>query len=243
MVNHVNTVFDEKFGSIRTAVVDGEILVSARDVALALGYKRPDNAVKRHCKNVTKIRDPVSGRNINMIPESDIYRLVMYSKLPNALRFQYWIVEVVIPSLRKYGVYMLPHTIEELQNNPEYLSIILDELEESRGKVALADAVTASIDSIAIRHFAKLFHEQLGMGGNTVFRWLRDHGYIEKKHNYPTQMAMKLGVLEIAMIKYFTIFGILEVYLQIRITSKGIPYFFNKIKASHEYELALEEVV
>ena len=85
----------------------------ANDVASALGYAVPKKAVIDHCKyaEIFKGTDSVpltdSPRGISIIPESDVYRLIMRSNLPNAERFQDWVVEEVLPSIRKTGSYSM----------------------------------------------------------------------------------------------------------------------------------------
>lgn len=95
-----------KFGEIRTAVnEDGKPLFRANDVAIALGYKRSADAVTAHCKGVCVLPTPTENQHgavvmqpTKYITESDVYRLVMRSKLPDAERFQDWVVEEVLPS-------------------------------------------------------------------------------------------------------------------------------------------------
>ena len=101
----------EEFGSVRVVMHDGEPWFVARDVAVALGYADPADAVQRHCKKVNDSNMGVSPLvpSPKIIPESDVYRLVMRSNLPNAEKFQDWVVEEVLPSIRKTGGYaMLP---------------------------------------------------------------------------------------------------------------------------------------
>jgi prophage antirepressor-like protein len=74
----------------------------ARDVADALGYSKPENAVARHCKAATTTPKQ-GGGFMTIIPERDLYRLVMKSKLPAAERFEEWVVGQVLPSIRKAG--------------------------------------------------------------------------------------------------------------------------------------------
>ena len=100
----------EKFGSLRVVRRDqGEPWFVASDVAKALGYEKPNNAVNDHCKKVNKFSYPNSGQlqPYNIIPESDVYRLVMRSNLPGAVEFQDWVCEEVIPSIRKTGGYLM----------------------------------------------------------------------------------------------------------------------------------------
>lgn len=74
----------------------------ARDVADALGYSKPENAVARHCKAATTTPKQ-GGGFMTIIPERDLYRLVMKSKLPAAERFEEWVVGQVLPNIRKNG--------------------------------------------------------------------------------------------------------------------------------------------
>lgn len=100
---------NEQFGTVRTIEEDGKILFCAKDVAIALGYKDAINAIKQHCRGVVKhhLIDSL-GRNqeTNFIPEGDIYRLVIGSALPGAEKFEIWIFDEVLPSIRKTGGYI-----------------------------------------------------------------------------------------------------------------------------------------
>lgn len=99
-----------EFGSVRVVMKDGEPWFVASDVARALGYERPNDAVNAHCKKVNKFRYgdmPYGAQPYNIIPESDVYRLVMRSNLPAAVEFQDWICDEVIPSIRRTGGYLL----------------------------------------------------------------------------------------------------------------------------------------
>ena len=97
----------EEFGKVRVIEKDGSFWFVATDVAKALGYEKPNNAVNTHCKKVNKINYPVTGQAVNIIPEMDVYRLVMKSQLPSAEKFQDWVVEEVLPSIRKTGGYQM----------------------------------------------------------------------------------------------------------------------------------------
>jgi len=105
---------------------NGETLFVAKDVATALGYSDTDDAVRSHCKHMILLKageltglgmtNPPS-RGLTVIPESDVYRLTMRSQLESADRFQDWVCEKVIPSIRKTGGYqaipMQPFTTEQ----------------------------------------------------------------------------------------------------------------------------------
>lgn len=75
---------------MRTIVEDGKVLFCGADVARALGYSNPWDAVGKYCKNSTLIKD-LANREVNneganrtrlYIPEGDVYRLIVSSKLP-----------------------------------------------------------------------------------------------------------------------------------------------------------------
>lgn len=100
---------NELFGEVRTVEIDGKIYFVAKDVAKALGYKRPSDAIKQHCKGTVKHRIvDITGfpQMMNVIPEGDVYRLVIRSKLPTAEKFEIWIFDEVIPQIRKTGGYI-----------------------------------------------------------------------------------------------------------------------------------------
>ena len=107
----------QEFGQVRVVDVNGEPWFVARDVAKALGYQNTVEAVNTHCKKVNDFRDSKmlpSATPMKIIPESDVYRLVMRSNLPDAERFQDWVVEEVLPSIRKSGGYsMAPKSYAE----------------------------------------------------------------------------------------------------------------------------------
>lgn len=105
----------EEFGKVRVVMQDEDPWFVASDVAKALGYANPQEATREHCRKVNKITQPSESLPsvkcpptfINIIPESDVYRLVMRSNLPRAVEFQDWICEDVIPSIRKTGGYLI----------------------------------------------------------------------------------------------------------------------------------------
>lgn len=110
MENQLQIFNNAEFGQVRTIVDGGKILFCASDIAKALGYEKPNNAINTHCKNATLKQGIITdnlGRkqNANFIPEGDIYRLVVRSKLPTAEKFESWVFDEVLPSIRKTGSY------------------------------------------------------------------------------------------------------------------------------------------
>ena len=98
-----------EFGNIRMMDEDGIVLFCGNDVAKALGYKSPKDAISTHCRGAVKRRLTDSiGREQDtaFIPESDLYRLVFSSKLPTAEKFTDWVTKDVLPAIRKHGGYV-----------------------------------------------------------------------------------------------------------------------------------------
>lgn len=107
-------IFDNReFGSVRVVNKDGEPWFVASDVAKALGYANPQKATNDHCKKVNKFSQSHDSLGtpplmLNIIPETDVYRLIMRSNLPSAEKFQDWVCEEVLPAIRKTGMYGKP---------------------------------------------------------------------------------------------------------------------------------------
>ena len=105
--------------AVRTLVDDsGKVWFVGKDVATVLGYSDTVNALKQHCRGVVK-RHPIVdslGRQqaTRIISEPDLFRLVVNSKLPTAERFERWVFEDVLPSIRKTGGYAMPNTVAAL---------------------------------------------------------------------------------------------------------------------------------
>ena len=103
------------FGELRTLNEDGNILFCASDAAKILGYEKPNNAINQHCRYTLKrgIPHPQNADKtieMNFIPESDLYRLIVHSQLEGAQKFEAWVFEEVLPSIRKTGSYSLAKT-------------------------------------------------------------------------------------------------------------------------------------
>lgn len=117
-MNQQMKVFNhEQFGNVRIIEEDGRMLFCGSDVAKALGYANPRKALQDHCRCVTK-RDAwvqtgtksdgtpdMRLNSTNFIPEGDVYRLITHSKLPSAERFERWVFDEVLPSIRRTGGY------------------------------------------------------------------------------------------------------------------------------------------
>ena len=118
---HELMIFNNKeFGQIRTVEIEGKIYFVASDVARALGYSRPAGAVTQHCRYTVKRsiphpQSPEKKIEVNVIPEGDMYRLITHSKLESAERFESWVFDEVLPTLRKTGSYEMPNMSTEMR--------------------------------------------------------------------------------------------------------------------------------
>ena len=121
---------NEEFGEVRTVEIEGKPYFCGKDVAGALGYMNPNKAVNDHCRAITKCSTPISGKmqEINFIPEGDLYRLIVGSKLPTAEKFERWVFDEVLPSIRKHGLY----ATDELLDNPDLIIQMATKLKEER---------------------------------------------------------------------------------------------------------------
>ena len=130
MQNQVQVFQNEEFGKIEILMIDGKPYFPATACAKVLGYKDTINAIKQHCKGVVKHHLPTSGGNqkANFIPEGDLYRLIIRSKLPAAVRFEAWVCDEVLPGIRQRGAYITADTINRMRSDTAYAETLLKRL-------------------------------------------------------------------------------------------------------------------
>jgi prophage antirepressor-like protein len=128
----------EEMIEIRTVVIDGEPWFVAKDIAVALGYTNIRGTVSRHCKRPQQVGSTVSvplDQQTVIIPESDVYRLIMRSKLESAEEFEVWVTEEVLPTIRKTGgVYMTPEKTEELLADPDLIIALANQVKSIKAE-------------------------------------------------------------------------------------------------------------
>lgn len=109
MENELQLFQNPDFGGVRGLMIDGEPWLVGKDVALVLGYKNPQEAIRTHVdpddKGVSEILTPGGKQNVPIINESGLYSLIFSSKLPNAKKFKHWVTSEVLPAIRKTGQY------------------------------------------------------------------------------------------------------------------------------------------
>ena len=230
---------------------DGTTLFCGKDVAVALGYKRPNDALQQHCKGAAIHRPLETAGGIQQarfITEGDLYRLIANSKLPDADKFERWVFDEVLPSIRKHGGYLTPEKIEEVLLNPDTIISLANQLKDERArrveleaknkelapKALFADAVAASEGSMLIREFAKeLCQNGYETGEKRLYEWFRNNGYLisskTSDRNRPTQYAIERGWFEVTEHVVQAAGRDPFVSPVTRITGKGRQYFMKKL--------------
>ena len=142
-------VFNNKtFGAVRVLADErGDVWFALVDVCNALGIKNPSDAKTRLKKDGVATTEGIDrlGRTqtITIINEANLYRLIFQSKKEEAIKFQDWVVEEVIPAIRKYGLYATDEVIEKTLNNPDFMIKLLEELKKERKeKAKLQEKIT-----------------------------------------------------------------------------------------------------
>ncbi|HBG9816401.1 hypothetical protein I5834_00440 [Clostridioides difficile] len=111
-MNNLQIFEKMEFGQIRMAEIDNKPYFVGKDIAKSLGYKNTNDAILRHCKGVVKHEGfKINGIKIALITEGDVYRLIVGSNLPNAEKFESWVFDEVLPSIRETGKYQLQQNV------------------------------------------------------------------------------------------------------------------------------------
>lgn len=238
------------FGELR-AITDenGNPWFVGKDVALVLGYANTNDAISKHCKGVANhypLSTPGGMQNVRIISEPDLYRLIAKSELPAAERFEVWIFDEVLPTIRKHGMYATQDFVESALADPDTMIRTLQALKDERvkcqalkaenkemqPKALFADAVSASTSSILVGELAKIMRQNgIQTGQNRFFAWLRDNGYLIKRKgtdfNMPTQKSMELGLFEIKERTIVNPDESTRITKTSKVTGKGQQYFIN----------------
>lgn len=248
-MNELQIFNNEEFGEVRMAEINGKPYFVATDVATALGYTNPRKAISDHCKGVTKRDTPTSSgvQQMSYINEGDLYRLVMKSKLPSAEKFEKWVMEEVLPSIRKNGGYIAgQETLSDEELLSKALMVAQRKIDEKNNIIAMqdsriqgmipkeifADAVSASHTSILIGDLAKLICQNgVQIGQKRLFEWLRENNFLIKSgtsRNMPKQRYVEQGLFEVKESNIQNPDGSVRITKTTKVTGKGQVYFVNK---------------
>lgn len=214
MTNELQIFNNNQFGQMRTITENGNTLFCATDVARMLGYSNPHDAIARHCRGVVK-REGVSTttnqhgvstqqtNQMSFIPEGDVYRLITHSKLPTAEKFESWVFDEVLPSIRKTGAYMTPETIEKVLMNPDTIISLATQLKELQTKVEQDKPKVQYFDTLVDRNLLTNFRDtakELHVAPKAFINFLLEKGYIyrdNKSRLRPYQAHAEKGLFEV----------------------------------------------
>ena len=236
MENKIQVFTNQKFGKVRTLTENGKIYFVASDIAKRLGYTNLRKAVNDHCRWVTKRYIPHPQGNgsleVNIIPEGDVYRLITHSKLPTAERFEKWVFDEVLPSIRKTGGYTLPDFTNPIEaarawaDECEAKQKALAQVNEMKPKAEFYDDVTGSEDTIDIGEVAKVLH--MGIGRNKLFQFLRDKKVLAP-NNAPYQRFIDAGYFRRVESSY-EVYGTTHVSVKTVVFQRGVDYIRKLLK-------------
>ena len=232
-MNNLKIFENKEFGQVRTLTINDKPYFVASDIAKALGYSNPYDAVSRHCKGIVKHEVLTNGGNqkVNFIPECDMYRLITNSELPSAEKFETWVFDEVLPSIIQTGMY----ATDELLNNPDLLIAAATKLKEERAarlqaeqkvlelkpKADFFDAVANSKTAVSLGDVAKVLGIK-GLGRNNLFELLRTKGVLNKD-NIPYQRFIDNGYFRVIEQKY-TKGGETHINFKTLVYQRGVDY-------------------
>lgn len=178
-MSKIEEFFNEKFGTVRTLYIDGKIYFVAIDIAKALGYKNPQKAIRDHCKGVNESFIPSNGgeQKAKVITKSDIYRLIVRSKLESADEFESWIFDEIMPTIEKTGAYIEPGREQEMVSyyfsslSSDTQGVIVNELIQKNQELQqFYDDLMSTEGLMSMNTVSK---ELNGIGLKTLFAYLR----------------------------------------------------------------------
>ena len=249
MENEIKIFENEEFGKVRTLQEDdSRILFCGKDVATALGYRDTVNALKAHCKEdgvvIHHFTDSLGRKqSAKFISEGNLYRLITHSRLPSAEKFESWIFDEVLPTIRRTGGYVanedmfienyLPFLEEPYQGLFRLQMIAINKLNErirhDQPLVEFANQVSNTDNLIDMNAMAKLaIEENIPIGRNRLFCWLRKN-QILMSDNLPYQRYIDRGYFVVKE-SVFDTASMTKTYQQTYVTGKGQAYIIGRLR-------------
>lgn len=235
---------NELFGEVRFIKVNNKEYAVATDVAKALGYAKPNNAITTHCRSTLKQGIATKQGNMSemiLISEGDIYRLIVKSKLPQAEKFESWVFDEVLPQIRQTGGYIpiseemteaeimakaLLISQRTIEKKDELLKIKTAELEE---KNRFIGQISSANNSLLVRDVAHLVTKNnFKIGERRLWEKLREWGLIFKNSTKPMQRALEQGLFEVSEFTIQTNHGV-SIKHTTRVTGKGQVYIIERL--------------
>lgn len=185
-MNDLTTFSKPEFGQLRTVEINGTPWLVGKDVAIALGYKNPQRAIRDHVdtedQGVTKTVTPSGEQEMLIINESGLYSLILSSKMPKAKAFKHWVTSEVLPAIRKTGAYesfQAQQHIEQLEATNTRLNAAIQAVNEA--KAALANVTAMRDDFIKDRDdFKEHFQKWKSLYGGACDRLRRAENLVQQ---------------------------------------------------------------
>lgn len=252
-MNEIKIFENEKFGKVRTTLIENEPWFVAADVCKALEIGNPSQAIARldedEKENTLISNEGITRGNPNMtvVNEAGLYTLILSSRKPEAKTFKRWITHDVIPSIRKHGIYATEEVLDKMIDSPEFGIKLLTSLKEEREKrkalenvvevqgnqleeqkslVEFANRVSNTDRLISVGEMAKLLKDKgFNVGRNKFFEYLRDNKIL-MGNNVPYQKYIDAGYFHVRETSNRN--G--GVFLTTYVTGKGQMYLVDKVK-------------
>lgn len=220
------TVFNnEEFGDVRTIMIDNEPWFVGRDVAIALGYAKPLNALSTHVEKDDSLKRGITdslGRNQEtiLINESGVYSLIFGSKLESAIKFKNWVTKEVLPCIRKNGIYATDNVIDNILNNPDFGIELLTKLKEERAARIEAEKTNAILMHVNKTYTMTEIAKEIGLKSANELNKILAEKKIQYKSNGTWVMYSDYSDLGYESIKQETLDSGRVIYYR-RITQLG----------------------
>jgi prophage antirepressor-like protein len=231
---------DNEFGQVRIMQQGEKFFFCGIDVAKALGYSNPRDAITKHCKHdCVAFCDAIDRigrvRKTKFLSEGDVYRLIVHSKLPSAERFEHWVFDEVLPCIRQRGAYLTPEAAQAAANDPEFIYHLAEELinERNKGRRLQAeltvtkpkadyfDAFIHPEDCTNLRNTAK----EIAVPEKMFTAYLMAHGYLYRAPSGNLMPYAKPGHEGLFIVKDYYANGRYGCYTLV--TAKGKDFFLH----------------
>ena len=253
MENNIQIFNNPNFGEIRVDEVNNEPVFCLADVCKALDIKNVSGCKSRLNQKGVVITDTLTNggvQQMTVVNESNLYKCIFQSRRPDAEKFQEWVFDEVLPSIRKHGAYLSNEAIEKTLTDPDYLIKLANTLKEERlkrieaesraavlqitndemkPKAEFADAVMGSSDAIDMRKAATTLN--MGIGRNKLFELLREKGVLDR-HNIPYQTYIDRGYFRTIESTYNKPDGSSCINIKTVIFQKGLDFIRKLLNAA-----------
>jgi len=220
-------IFDFNSNQVRIQIINNKEYFCAKDVCDILGYSNGRDAIEKHCKprGVAK-RDTLTNggmQQLSYIDEPNLYRLISHSKLPSAEKFEAWVFEEILPTIRKTGKF----EIQQLTQREQVLLLAknLIQAEEENQRLQIENTQKEEIIEKFIEAKEHKNYTQtadiIGIPQKKFLEYLRSNGYVEKNGRRQTVKSKNLKIIETKWSE--------KGYERFLVTPKGIEYFKRKI--------------